>query len=115
MISPTPTHISSLSFLLLPLAEMQSALDTSMSYGESERPGDPIVPSAPEEFVMTPECAEVLKGYLEDFQKSATEPRKRIVERAMGDLYALCPPGSPEFDKKVVKKVIVSSVSGGHC
>ena len=74
MISSTPTHISSLSFLLLPLAEMQSALDTSMSYGESERPGDPIVPSAPEEFVMTPECAEVLKGYLEDFQKSAMEP-----------------------------------------
>lgn len=94
---------------------MQAVLGTNISYGESERPDDPIVPSAPEQFVMTPECAEVLKGYLDDFQKSATEPRKRIVERAIGDLYALRPLGSPEFDKKVVKKVIVSHVSGGHC
>jgi hypothetical protein len=79
---------------------MQSAYSSDPSSGESERPSPPPT----EGFSITPQDAGILKGYLEDFQKADTETRKKILEKAVGEIYALHPPDSA-FDKKVAKQV----------
>ena len=73
------------------------------SDGESERPFDSDAPPAKDGFTITPRHAGILKGYLEEFQGAKTEARNRIVETAMGELYALHP--EDPFDKKEAKKV----------
>lgn len=72
--------------------------------GESERPSGAATPLAPDTFSITPEDATILKGYLVDFQKAETEVRKKILEQAMGEIYALHPLASA-FDKKEAKQV----------
>jgi hypothetical protein len=81
---------------------MQSVNSSDLSSGESERASPPAVDG----FSITPQDANILKGYLEDFQKADTETRTKVLERAMGEIYALRPPNSA-FDKKVAKKVFV--------
>jgi hypothetical protein len=80
---------------------MHSGYPSDGSSGESERPS----PTAAEGFTITPQDASILKGYLEDFQKADTETRKKILEKAVGEIYALHPLDSA-FDKKVAKKVL---------
>ena len=74
--------------------------------GESERLSSPEPFHAAEGFSLTPQDASILKGHLEDFQKADTELWKKILEKVMGELYALRPQSST-FDKKEAKKVFV--------
>ncbi|KAH9035587.1 hypothetical protein EDB84DRAFT_1437881 [Lactarius hengduanensis] len=77
---------------------MQSYYSPGNSAGESER------------FSITPQDASVLKGYVEEFQKADTDSRKTILERAMGELYAMRPPNST-FDKKEAKRDMVFTIT----
>ncbi|KAH9014735.1 hypothetical protein EDB84DRAFT_1568013 [Lactarius hengduanensis] len=83
---------------------MQSDYSSGNSAGESER-SFPSVHTLGDRFSITPQDASVLKGYVEEFQKADTDSRKTILERAMGELYAMRPPNST-FDKKEAKKKI---------
>ncbi|KAH9010972.1 hypothetical protein EDB85DRAFT_2160497 [Lactarius pseudohatsudake] len=83
---------------------MQSDYSSGNSAGESER-SFPSVHTLGDRFSITPQDASILKGYVEEFQKADTDSRKTILERAMGELYAMRPPNST-FDKKEAKKKI---------
>ncbi|KAH9008808.1 hypothetical protein EDB84DRAFT_1446695 [Lactarius hengduanensis] len=83
---------------------MQSYYSPGNSAGESER-SLPSVHTLGDRFSITPQDASVLKGYVEEFQKADTDSRKTILERAMGELYAMRPPNST-FDKKEAKRKI---------
>ena len=65
------------------------------------------MPPAKDGFTITPKHAGIFKGYLKEFQGAKTEARNRIVETAMGKLYALHP--EDPFDKKEAKKVSLST------
>ncbi|KAN0134641.1 hypothetical protein V8E53_007426 [Lactarius tabidus] len=83
---------------------MESMNNTNPSDGESEH-SPPDVLSAADRFSITPRDAIVLRGFLEDYRRADTETRARIVETAMGELYALRLPGST-FDKKQAKQKV---------
>lgn len=55
-------------------------------------------------FSITPQDADILQEYLQDFQAADTSLRTRIIEKAMAQLYLLRPT-SAQFDKKVATKV----------
>jgi hypothetical protein len=90
---------------------MPSAHISDLSFGESEHPSGPEPLLAAEGFSLTPQDASILKEHLEDFQKADTELRKKILEKVMGELYALRPQPST-FDKKEAKKVLILKFSG---
>jgi hypothetical protein len=100
----TSTHTTYSASFLPPslILVMQSPYSSHSSSGESERPS----PTTAEGFYITPKDASILKGYLGEFQRADTETRKKILEKAMGEIYALHPPNSA-FDKKLAKKVFV--------
>ena len=81
---------------------MQSISFPNTSDGESERPVDSDGTPAGDSFSITPKDASILKGYLEEFQSAKTDARNRILEMAMGELYALRPPDTI-FDKAKAK------------
>ena len=84
---------------------MESALFSYTSDGESERPFDSDIPPAANGFSITPEEAGILKGYLEEFQSSKTEARNKILETALGEVFAHhLKNGTATFDKKEAKK-----------
>ncbi|KAH9176173.1 hypothetical protein EDB89DRAFT_2065978 [Lactarius sanguifluus] len=85
---------------------MQSE-DTSNSVnsGESEVSQSHRVQSADPGFSITPQDADILQEYLQEFQAANTSLRTRIIEKAMAQLYLLCPASAP-FDKKVATKRI---------
>ena len=88
------------------ITSMESELFSYTSEGESERPPDSDIPSTVNGFSVTPEDAGILKGYLEEFQSSKTEARNRILETALGEVFAhRLKNGTAKFDKKVAKKV----------
>ena len=87
--------------------EFESFPNGSESDGESEWPLDSDVPPAKDGFTITPKHAGILKGYLKEFQGAKTKAQNRIVETAMGELYALHP--EDPFDKKEAKKVSLST------
>jgi hypothetical protein len=55
-------------------------------------------------FVITPQDADILQQYLEEFQEADTSLRNKIIERAMAALYQLRPANTP-FNKKEASKV----------
>ncbi|KAH9031440.1 hypothetical protein EDB83DRAFT_2319252 [Lactarius deliciosus] len=81
---------------------MQSDHLSGSSDGESEV-SPPSIHALGDRFSISPQDARILKGYVEEFQKADTDTRKTILEKAMGELYALRPPNSA-FNKKVAKK-----------
>ncbi|KAH8988704.1 hypothetical protein EDB83DRAFT_2535347 [Lactarius deliciosus] len=83
---------------------MQSDHLSGSSEGESEV-SPPSIHALGDRFSISPQDARILKGYVEEFQKADTDTRKTILEKAMGELYALRPPNSA-FNKKVAKKKI---------
>ncbi|KAH8980260.1 hypothetical protein EDB86DRAFT_3088058 [Lactarius hatsudake] len=83
---------------------MQSDHLSGSSDGESEV-SPPSIHALGDRFSISPQDARILKGYVEEFQKADTDTRKTILEKAMGELYALWPPNSA-FNKKVAKKKI---------
>ncbi|KAH9177960.1 hypothetical protein EDB89DRAFT_2064338 [Lactarius sanguifluus] len=56
-------------------------------------------------FSITPQDADILQEYLQEFQAANTSLHSRIIEKAMAQLYLLCPASAP-FDKKVATKRI---------
>ena len=83
--------------------------------GESERPLDSDIPSAVNGFSITPEDAGILKGYLEEFQSSKTEARNRILETALGEVFAhRLKNGTANFDKKGAKKASLPGTFVGN-
>lgn len=100
-----PTNVSFSTPPLVYTPVMHSAPPLESSSGESERPSHSAISPIGEQFAITPSDASILNGYLEEFQKADTESRSRILERAMGELYALRPSHST-FDKKEAKKVL---------
>ena len=96
----TTTHIPSPY-----ITPMESALFSNTSDGESEHPLDSDIPCAVNGFSITPEDAGILKGYLEEFQSSKTEARNKILEMALGEVFAHhLKNGTATFDKKEAKK-----------
>jgi hypothetical protein len=89
-----------------PIIVMESEPLTDSPSGESEIPPSPAMLPAGKGFAITPQDANILKGYIEDFQKADTETRKTILEKVMGELYTLRPLNSA-FDKKEAKQVCV--------
>jgi hypothetical protein len=85
---------------------MQSSQSPEPSSGEYERSPSPVADHVTDKFTITPHDSIILKGYLQDFQKGDTESRKKILERAIGELYALRPP-NPAFNKKEARNVFI--------
>ena len=85
---------------------MESEPLSETSSGELEMPPSPTILPAGKGFAITTQDANILKGYIEDFQKADTETRKTILEKVMGELYTLRPLNSA-FDKKEAKQVCV--------
>jgi hypothetical protein len=83
---------------------MESISYSDTSDGESERLPNPEGPPLVEHFSLTAMDIGILKGYLQEFQASSMEARRKIMETAMGTLYALRPSGSM-FDKRTAKRV----------
>ena len=84
---------------------MESPLFSYTSDGESEHPLDSDIPRAVNGFSITPEDAGILKGYLEEFQSSKTKAQNKILETALGEVFAHClKNGTATFDKKEAKK-----------
>jgi hypothetical protein len=92
-----------------PIIFMESEPLSETSSGESEMPPSPTILPAGKGFAITTQDANILKGYIEDFQKADTETRKAILEKVMGELYTLRPLNSA-FDKKEVKQVFVLTI-----
>ncbi|KAH9167727.1 hypothetical protein EDB89DRAFT_1909818 [Lactarius sanguifluus] len=109
IISP---HISACVYLfylrgILRHVPVHSSEDTSNSVngGESEVSQSHRVQSADPGFSITPQDADILQEYLQEFQAANTSLRTRIIEKAMAQLYLLHPASAP-FDKKVATKRI---------
>lgn len=87
---------------------MQSTDSLNSSTGEPELPE--LTHLHTEAFQITPNDAEVLKGYIDEFQYADTQMRNTILEKAMGDVYRHRPGNSP-FDKKDAKQVSILSMT----
>lgn len=87
---------------------MASMVFSHTSDGESERTPPSDAHPTGKGFSITPKDAAILKGYLEEFQTSKTEARKRILETAVGKLFANRL-DKTNLDKKEAK--LVSSLS----
>ena len=85
---------------------MQSSQSPEPSSGEYEQPPSPVTDHVTDQFTITPQDSIILKGYLQDFQKGDTESWKKILERAIGELYALHPP-NPAFNKKEARNIFI--------
>ena len=85
---------------------MQSSQSPEPSSGEYEWSPSPVADHVTDRFTITPRDSIILKGYLQDFQKGDTESQKKILERAIGELYALHPP-NPAFNKEARNVFIV--------
>jgi hypothetical protein len=57
-------------------------------------------------FKITPQDANILEGYMDDFEQADTQTRSNILEKAMGEMYRLRPENSI-FDKKEAKQVCI--------
>ncbi|KAH9169707.1 hypothetical protein EDB89DRAFT_1908352 [Lactarius sanguifluus] len=75
----------------------------SVNSGESEVSQSHRVQSADPGFSITPQDADILQEYLQEFQAANTSLCTRIIEKAMAQLYLLCPASAP-FDKKRIQK-----------
>ena len=91
---------------------MDSVRRSSLPSGEDEQPSSLATPAPGDgpdtqvpgdSFIITPEDANILKGYLDEFRDADRKTRKMILGRAMGELYAL--PRNAVFDKKEAKRV----------
>ena len=91
---------------------MESIRHSALPSGEDDQPssldtpalGDGPDTQAPgDSFVITPEDANILKGYLEEFRDADRKARKAILGRAMGELYAL--PRNAVFDEREAMRV----------
>ena len=91
---------------------MESVRRSALHSGEDEQPsslatpapgGGPDTQVPGDSFIITPEDANILKGYLEEFRDADRKTRKTILGRAMGELYAL--PRNAVFDKREAKRV----------
>ena len=82
----------------------RSTPPSDTSSAESEQSNGPDTALTAKGFTITPKDVHILTEHLSDFQRGDTETRKRILERVMGELYALRPQSS-SFDKNLAKKV----------
>ncbi|KAI9439083.1 hypothetical protein H4582DRAFT_2075741 [Lactarius indigo] len=81
---------------------MSEHSDSSATHsGQDSRP----MPPTKEGFVITPQDATILRGYMDDFEQADTQMRKNILEKAMGELYRRQPANSV-FDKKDARQKI---------
>lgn len=89
---------------------MQSNTNSNSVSGEQEISSGPAKrPLANmNAFQVTPEDAEILTGYLDEFDESNTAAKRKILEKAMGDLYRLRP-NDFIFDKREAKEVCVTT------
>jgi hypothetical protein len=87
---------------------MQSPHTSDASSGESEIqvPSMPIMHPPTTSFKITPQDANILEGYMDDFEQADTQTRSNILEKAMGEMYRLRPENSV-FDKKEAKQVCI--------
>ncbi|KAH9163430.1 hypothetical protein EDB89DRAFT_1912659 [Lactarius sanguifluus] len=77
----------------------------SVNSGESKVSQSHRVQSADPGFSITPQDTDISQEYLQEFQAANTSLHTRIIEKAMAQLYLLCPASAP-FDKKVATKRI---------
>ena len=91
---------------------MQSNTDSGSVTGEQEIPSGPakFPPANMTTFKVTPEDAEILTEYLDEFDESNTAAKRKILEKAMGDLYRLRP-NDFIFDKREAKEVCITAVN----
>ena len=88
---------------------MQSAYSSDRSSGELEIPSGLATSGlathhAADPLILTPQVINILKEYVEEFEQADTQLRKKILERAMGDIYRLRP-GNSAFNKEEARMV----------
>jgi hypothetical protein len=88
---------------------MQSANSSDSSSGEPEIPTGATLHPPTNGFKLTPEDANILNEYIDEFEQADTQMRNNILEKAMGELYRLRP-GNSAFDKKEAKQVCILGV-----
>ena len=91
---------------------MESDTNSNSVSGEREIPSGPVKrpPANMNTFQVTLEDAEILTGYLDEFDNSNTAAKRKILEKAMGDLYRLRP-NDFIFDKREAKEVCNTTVN----
>ncbi|KAF8261097.1 hypothetical protein EI94DRAFT_1705813 [Lactarius quietus] len=82
---------------------MDSGNSSDNSHGELELPSGPAMHAQASIFKVTPEDANILNENIVEFQEGNTVARNTLLERAMGELYNLCPAETP-FDKRDIKQ-----------
>src|SRR6266571_3848984 len=95
---------------------MQSAYSSDRSSGEPEIPSGLATSGlathhAADPLILTPQDINILKEYVEEFEQADTQLRKKILERAMGDIYRLRP-GNSAFNKEEATQ-LAQELSGG--
>jgi hypothetical protein len=88
---------------------MHSELNSETSHNELEHNSGAAMDTQTGVFKVTPEDANILNGYIVEFQEADTETRNKILEKSMGELYELRPRNSP-FDKKDIKQACDSII-----
>ena len=91
---------------------MESVQHSALPSGEDKQPSSLATPAPGDcpdtqvpggSFIITPEDANILKGYLDEFWDADRKTRKMILGRAVGELYAL--PRNGVFDKREAMRV----------
>ncbi len=90
---------------------MQSAYSSDRSSGELEIPSGLATSGlathhAADPLILTPQDINILREYVEEFEQADTQLRKKILERAMGDIYRI-QPGNSAFNKEEARTVFI--------
>ncbi len=85
---------------------MQSAYSSDRCSGEPEIPSGPATHHAADPLILTPQDINILREYVEEFEQADTQLRKKILERAMGDIYRIRP-GNSAFNKEEARTVFI--------
>lgn len=83
---------------------MQSGNLASDSSSDSDGSSIPPRDLPSDDFKLTPQDIAILKEYLAEIKDADAQSKKRIIEKVMGEMYALRPKNSA-FDKKEAKEV----------
>ena len=100
---------------------MESVQHSALPSGEDKQPSSLATPAPGDcpdtqvpggSFIITPEDANILKGYLDEFRDADRKTRKMILGRAVGELYAL--PRNGVFNKREAMRVCSRCNLGMH-
>jgi hypothetical protein len=88
---------------------MDSGNGSDNSHSEPELPSGPAMHAQTDIFKVTPEDAKILNEYIVQFKEANTGARHILMERILGELYALRP-ADTLFDKSDIKQVCHLSI-----